>query len=594
MRASIAVAAFAATTASKVAAQLQNSTYYNPVVPGWHSDPSCTFVDDTFFCAFSTFLVAPGLPIYASKDLINWRLASHGWSRPDQIGLPNAARNVDWQQGGFFAPNLRYHDDKFWLTCTFVEVPWNASGQATLLGTVQSTSDPFDSAAWSDAVTWDAVDIDGDLFWDDDGTVYLHSAGIRQQTIDLQTGEVSEPVYVWKGTGSATPEGPHIYKRDGWYYLMIGEGGTELGHMETIARARNITGPYESNPNNPLISNANTTEYFQTVGHCDLFPDGKGNDWAMCLATRSGPEWEIYPMGRESILTPVRWDSGEWPVFSQAHGLMSGWLLPAYSHDVDGIRPFIGESDCVDFEPHSSIPTHFLHWRWPQDGAFTVSPEDHPNSLQIVPSRANLTGAVTSDDFALTGKTGISFIGRRQTHTLFTFGVDLKFSPEAPDQEAGITAFLTQLNHISLGIAQSNVSDQHSNGSGLEFRFHVETLGTINSTILSSTVVTAVPWCEGDTTHLQMHTVNETHYGFSAWPTGRPNEKIVIGHASAEVVSGGSGPFVGALLGAYATCNGAGSTNSTTCPDGGNAYFSRWRYTGAAQEIAEDEFVPSF
>ncbi|RMZ15561.1 hypothetical protein D0860_01521 [Hortaea werneckii] len=543
MRASIAFAAFVAATASKAAAHLQNSTYYNPVVPGWHSDPSCTFVDDTFFCAFSTFLVAPGLPIYASKDLINWRLASHGWSRPDQIGLPNAARDVDWQQGGFFAPNLRYHDGRLWLTCTFVEVPWNASGEATLLGTVQ---------------------------------------------------KVSEPVYVWNGTGNATPEGPHIYKRDGWYYLMIGEGGTELGHMGTIARARNITGPYESNPNNPLISNANTTEYFQTVGHCDLFPDGKGNDWAMCLATRGGPEWEIYPMGRESILTPVRWDSGEWPVFSQAHGLMSGWRLPAHSRDVNGIGPFIGDCDLVDFEPHSSIPSHFLHWRWPQDGAFTVSPENHPYSLRIVPSRANLTGSVFSDDFALTGKTGISFIGRRQTHTLFTFGVDMKFDPEAPDQEAGITAFLTQLNHISLGIAQSNHSVQHGKGSGLEFRFQIETAGTINSTIPSSTVVTAVPWCGGDTIHLQMHTINETHYGFSAWPTDRPNEKIIIGHASAEVVSGGNGPFVGTLLGAYATCNGAGSTNSTTCPGGGNAYFSRWRYSGAAQQIAQVEFVPSF
>ncbi|KAI6808932.1 xylosidase : arabinofuranosidase [Hortaea werneckii] len=364
--------------------------------------------------------------------------------------------------------------------------------------------------------------------------------------------------------------------------------------MGTIARARNITGPYESNPNNPLISNANTTEYFQTVGHCDLFPDGKGNDWAMCLATRGGPEWEIYPMGRESILTPVRWDSGEWPVFSQAHGLMSGWRLPAHSRDVNGIGPFIGDCDLVDFEPHSSIPSHFLHWRWPQDGAFTVSPENHPYSLRIVPSRANLTGSVFSDDFALTGKTGISFIGRRQTHTLFTFGVDMKFDPEAPDQEAGITAFLTQLNHISLGIAQSNHSVQHGKGSGLEFRFQIETAGTINSTIPSSTVVTAVPWCGGDTIHLQMHTINETHYGFSAWPTDRPNEKIIIGHASAEVVSGGSGPFVGTLLGAYATCNGAGSTNSTTCPGGGNAYFSRWRYSGAAQQIAQVEFVPSF
>ncbi|KAI7481124.1 hypothetical protein KC351_g6560 [Hortaea werneckii] len=299
-------------------------------------------------------------------------------------------------------------------------------------------------------------------------------------------------------------------------------------------------------------------------------------------------------MGRETILVPVKWDEGEWPVFSQAHGEMSGWPLPPYSRDVDGIGPFVEDPDTVNFAPGTSLPSHFLHWRWPQEGAFAVSPKDHPCSLQIVPSRANLTGAITSDDFALTGKTGISFIGRRQTYTLFTFGIDLKFDPEAPDQEAGITAFLTQLNHINLGIAQSNHSVRHGKGPGLEFRFHIETAGTINSTIPSSTVVTAVPWCDDDTIHLQIHSVNETHYVCSAWPPDRPNEKIVIGYVSAEVFSGGSGPFVGTLLGAYATCNGAGSTNSTTCPDGGNAYFSRWRYSGAAQQIAEDGFVPSF
>ncbi|RMY83314.1 hypothetical protein D0862_11731 [Hortaea werneckii] len=522
-----ATATLAATASSKALAHAGNSTFYNPVLPGWHSDPSCVHVNETFFCVTSTFLVAPGLPVYASKDLVNWKLASHGWSRPDQLGLPNSGRNVDYLQGGFFAPNLRYHDSKFWLTCVYIH-----SGGTT--GTIQTSTDPYDDAAWSDALPYNASSIDPDLFWDDDGSTYISQAGIELLSVDLETGRVTEPISIWNGTGGSSPEGPHIYKRDGYYYLMIAEGGTELGHSETIARAKNITGPYTGNPNNPLISNSNTSELFQTVGHCDIFPDGNGNEWAMCLSTRSGPSWEIYPMGRETILVPVKWDEGEWPVFSQARGEMSARPLPPYNRDVGGVGPFVEDPDVVNFAP------------------------DHEYSLQILPSRSNLTGAITSDDFALTGKTGISFIGRRQTHTLFTFGVDMKFDPEAPDQEAGITAFLTQLNHISLGIAQSNHSVQHGKGPGLEFRFRIETAGTINSTIPSSTVVTAVPWCGGDTIHLQMHTTNETHYGFSAWPTDRPNEKIVIGHASAEVVSGGSGPFVGTLLGAYATCNGAG------------------------------------
>lgn len=130
------------------------------------------------------------------------------------------------------------------------------------------------------------------MFWDDDGTTYLSSAGILLQEIDLATGNVSEPVSIWNGTGLPYPEGPHIYKKDGWYYLLIAEGGTELGHRAAVARSRNIKGPYESDPAGPFLTNNDTGEYFQTVGHADLFQDDRGKWWGMALATRSGPEWK--------------------------------------------------------------------------------------------------------------------------------------------------------------------------------------------------------------------------------------------------------------------------------------------------------------
>jgi beta-xylosidase len=137
---------------------LPNSTYLNPVIPGWHSDPSCVRVNKTYFCAVSSFLAVPGLPVYASSDLVNWKLVSHAWTRPDQIGLPNAARDVDYQQGGFYAPNLRYRSGQFHLTCAYVG-PTTFNG---VLGTTQTTRNPFDSDAWSDAVTWTAAAIDPD------------------------------------------------------------------------------------------------------------------------------------------------------------------------------------------------------------------------------------------------------------------------------------------------------------------------------------------------------------------------------------------------------------------------------------------------
>lgn len=131
------------------------------------------------------------------------------------------------------------------------------------------------------------------LFWDDDGSTYIVSAHSTLQTIDLETGETSEPITLWNGTGGASPEGPHMYKKDGWYYLLIAEGGTELGHRASIARSKNLTGPWEENPANPFLTNAGTDELFQTVGHADLFQDEAGNWWGMALSTRSGPAWEI-------------------------------------------------------------------------------------------------------------------------------------------------------------------------------------------------------------------------------------------------------------------------------------------------------------
>jgi len=174
-----------------------NVTYYNPVITGWHSDASCIHSGEYFFCATSSFLWYPGLPVYASKDLINWKLASHVWTRPSQV--PNAGRNATWLNGGFFAPTLRYHSGDYYLINVYL---WDTSFDESLLGTIYKTKDPFDSSSWSEPVYFTSPDIDCDLFWDDDGTVYLHTAGIRQQEINLQTGETTPPRYVWNGSKS--------------------------------------------------------------------------------------------------------------------------------------------------------------------------------------------------------------------------------------------------------------------------------------------------------------------------------------------------------------------------------------------------------
>jgi beta-xylosidase len=222
-----------------------------------------------------------------------------------------------------YAPTLRYRNEEFYLICEYLGM---AEGT---VGVVFKTSDIFNDEAWSDPVTFATDRIDPDLFWDDDGKVYAATQGILLQELDLETGEMSQPpIEIWTGTGGVWPEGPHFYKKDGWYYLMIAEGGTGTDHAVTIARSKSITGPYESNPKNPVLTNRGTNQYFQTVGHADLFQDGDGNWWGMCLATRSGPQYQIYPIGREAVLFPVTWEEGEWPVMEPVRGEMTGWPLP--------------------------------------------------------------------------------------------------------------------------------------------------------------------------------------------------------------------------------------------------------------------------
>ncbi|GME23009.1 Glycoside hydrolase family 43 [Neofusicoccum parvum] len=505
-----------------------NSTYTNPILPGWHSDPTCVFVpeqDNTFFCAVSTFLAFPGLPVYASKDLMNWKLVSSSFNRPSQF--PDLG-NYTGQQNGIFAPTLRYRNGTFYNVV--VTVP--------LEGLIFTTTDPFDNDAWSDPIRFTPASIDADLFWDDDvdGQAYITYAGIQQSTIDLATGETSTPRYIWNGTGGPSPEGPHIYKKDGYYYLMIAEGGTELGHSEIIARSSAVSGPYEAYAGNPLLTNRNTSEYFQTVGHADLFQDAAGRWWGVALSTRSGPAWRNYPMGRETVLLAATWDEGAWPVLQPVRGRMDGWPLPPLTRDLPGTGPFADDPDEVDFAPGEPLPRNFLWWRFPTDGAYTVGPEERPGSLRLLPSRANLTG-----DAAFVPEEGITLVTRKQTDTLFAYSVDVEIEAEVEEEEAGVTVFLTQDQHLDLGIVL--LPSDGSADLAPHLRFRVNGTGN-NEGPTPETVVEAVPeaWL-GQPLRLQIQAANDTHYTFSAGPSDESEEVKVISYAPATIVSGGTGPF---------------------------------------------------
>src|SRR5436190_867054 len=295
-------------------------TFTNPIIPGFHLDPSICRLGQDYFLVTSSFEYFPGVPLFHSRDLVHWRQIGHVLTRPSQLSFAH------WQPfGGIFAPTIRYHEGTFYLITT------NMSGGGNFY---VHTRNPF--GEWSDPLWVDQGGIDPSLYFDDDGRVYLSSTetlplpdeidlaapfwGIQQSEMDITTGRLlTEPRRIWAGTGGRSPEGPHLYKINGRYYLLVAEGGTEHGHMVTIARSDTAWGPWESCPHNPILTHRSFHSPFQALGHADLFEAHNGSWWLVCLGVRPQGYPPTAHLGREPFLAPVQWDDACWPHVGQ-HG----------------------------------------------------------------------------------------------------------------------------------------------------------------------------------------------------------------------------------------------------------------------------------
>jgi hypothetical protein len=283
-----------------------------PVIAGFYPDPSACRAGDAYYLANSSFEYVPGVPVWRSTDLLSWSLVGNALTRPAQLPAHPGAAST-----GIYAPTLRYHDGRFWLVTTNVlEVR-----RGHLIVTAEQPEGP-----WSDPVhVAGAIGIDPDLAWDEAGTCHLTWAspmpgllGIASVPVDPGTGAMlAEPRLLWNGTGLAFPEGPHLYRIGGWWYLLLAEGGTERGHAVTIARARTLDGPFEPAPRNPLLTHRSTSHPVQNTGHADLIELADGS-WAMVyLGTRPrGQTPGYHVLGRETFLAGVDWVDG-WPVVDE-------------------------------------------------------------------------------------------------------------------------------------------------------------------------------------------------------------------------------------------------------------------------------------
>ncbi|KAF2017998.1 glycoside hydrolase family 43 protein [Aaosphaeria arxii CBS 175.79] len=311
-----------------------HTTYHNPIIPGFAPDPSIVLVDGIFYLVTSSFHVFPGLPIYASRDLQNWTHVGNALNRPEQMSLRRSSTNhvpLDTgfsmvASGGLFAATIRYWRGKFYIICTNAAIDIEDISSSSLDNFIISTTDIW-TGDWSDPVYIPFMGIDPSLYFDDDGRAYVQgcymlqhgkqpTCTIKQFEVDVETGEaLSETREIWGGYAKYDTEGPHIYKRGKWYYLLAAEGGTFEHHMLSISRSENVWGPYETAPCNPILTADGTDEYIQNTGHGELFQDSHGLWWAVLLAVRNEPTCQ--PLGRETFLAPVDWPEDGWPKVQQ-------------------------------------------------------------------------------------------------------------------------------------------------------------------------------------------------------------------------------------------------------------------------------------
>jgi xylan 1,4-beta-xylosidase len=282
-----------------------------PVISGFHPDPSVCRAGDDYYLACSSFEYFPGVPLFHSRDLITWTQIGNVLTRASQFDPDGLEAST-----GVFAPTLRHHAGRFWMTTTIV----NRIQDGQLIVHADRPEGP-----WSDPVfVAGTVGIDPDLAWDADGTCYLtykgfhEPGGIMQVPVDPVTGaRLGEIRGIWQGTGLAHPEAPHLYEIGGIWYLMIAEGGTERGHCVSIARAPAPDGPFEPCPDNPILTHRSTTHPVQNTGHADLVQAVDGAWWAVHLGVRPrGQTPHYHVIGRETFLAPVTW-AGGWPVVGE-------------------------------------------------------------------------------------------------------------------------------------------------------------------------------------------------------------------------------------------------------------------------------------
>lgn len=428
---------------------LTEGQFQNPILAGFYPDPSIARAGEDFYLVHSSFSYYPGVPIFQSTDLVNWRSLGHVLTRPEQLNLQEAGVSR-----GIFAPTIRHHNGTFYVITTLVDSGGNFLVTAT---------DP--AGPWSDPIWLPELDgIDPDIFFDDNGRVYIahngpplgeplydgHRAiwlweynpeteqvipGSGRIIVNGGTDLTQEPVWI---------EAPHLFKKDDWYYLSCAEGGTGYEHSQVIFRTRSLEQPFVPYVNNPILTqrdlDIDRPSPITTAGHADMIQTPAGEWWAVFLATRAYDK-TFYNTGRETFLLPVHWES-DWP-----HILPAGEAIPYRLQKPAGLPPTPKAEPTTgnfvwrdEFEQNERSPRWSLLRTGADDWYIFNSP---PGSLTIQARPIDLTEQQRP-----------AVLMYSQKHTSFHAKTELEL-PLPERTSAGLTVFQNETHHYYLGVERS-------------------------------------------------------------------------------------------------------------------------------------------
>lgn len=491
-------------------------TYLNPILRGTNSDPSICRVGLDFYLVTATMGYWPGIPVYQSRDLVNWRMIGHALQRNSQLSL-----GLKKLKEGTWAPDISYHEGVFRVTTTLMGQPGGARNF------IVSALDP--AGPWSDPVWVDQGGIDPSLYFEDGRAYFLTTLrlpgrdrnDIVVSEIDLSTGQrLGEITPLWSGIGELCPEGPHLYKISGRYYLLIAEGGTYGGHMVNIARADSLFGPYESCPQNPVLSHRDDHSLpFQFCGHGDLVELEDGTWWMVHLGVRCS-FYQKQHLGRETFLVPMEWTPDGWPqvrggsrrtpVESEAPALPeTRWPAPSLAFD----GPRLG--------------LEWTHIGNPVEKSYDLI--SRPGWLRLHGSRAGLD-SLDAPTFA-----GVRLQEFETTATTF-----IEFEPHDAAESAGLLAFMDSSHRVELRVVSG------AEGPRVELRVFLERLESLlgSVTIPASTAIGLRV-----ETHMEFLRFSIQFDETSWMPLGECSTRYLC----AEVAD----TFTGMFLGLFATGQGA-------------------------------------